>query len=516
MFKKITIVTKIGLLVALFFCGLVLFAVISLNTLSQLKVNGPLYKTIVQGKDLIADILPPPEYIIESYLSVFQIYFEKEPAMRQALIEKIKALRSDYVTRHQFWQEHLQDSAMRDALLRDSYEPAMRFYQRVEDQYIPLLERGDEAAANAMLNGELKQLYLEHRRHIDQVVALATAANEVNEKDAAVQIQQSGGFLAGLSLVLLIVVSATGIMIAGDVRKIMQAMNNAMHNLHEGQLNMQIIGNFSGEGALLQKAVNEGVGALKNAIASCKETLTGVASDASQVAAASVSFSDNFATQAASLQQTAAAVEQITATIEGVSQITAQTAKHARDSAQNTHRGIAALDQMNATMNTLNCSGTQIAAVVEVVNEIAFQTNLLALNAAVEAARAGEQGRGFAVVANEVRKLAGKSADSVKQIRTLIETNQINTENAVKAAAATQMILQEVMIQIDQVSQAMNDLEQRSREQSGGIQQVNVAVIQMDQMTQHNVGIVQSLAQLSEKLYKEVQGSMQQLNQFKV
>jgi hypothetical protein len=127
-FNNLSVSTKLTVVVALFGVGLLASGWVSYRTVSRVKVNGPLYAEIVRGKDLVADILPPPEYIIETYLVVLQLTHERDPASRAALVERCAALRKDYDARHAYWQRELADGPMKEALLVNSYRPAVEFF----------------------------------------------------------------------------------------------------------------------------------------------------------------------------------------------------------------------------------------------------------------------------------------------------------------------------------------------------------------------------------------------------
>ena len=211
--------------------------------------------------------------------------------------------------------------------------------------------------------------------------------------------------------------------------------------------------------------------------------------------------------QAASLAETASSMEQLTATVKQ----NAEHADHARTlatrAADSAQRGSDSMTTVITTMGTINESATQMSSIVNTIDGIAFQTNILALNASVEAARAGEQGRGFAVVANEVRQLASRSAAAAQEIKSLIEASDSKVVEGSRQVRATGDVINGMVGDIKQLSTLVQEISAATIEQSSGIEQVNQAVIQMDQMTQQNAGLVQesnhatqSLAQLSAQL----------------
>src|SRR5687767_11296173 len=161
-FRDLRFFTKLCLLAVVCVLGLGAFAALSFNTLATVKVNGPLYKSIVQGKDIIADVLPPPEYIIESYLVVLEMTHEQDPAALQKLAERGVQLRKDYDVRHEFWIADLAEGEMKQTLLVASYEPAVRFYQLRDEQFVPAMLKGDREAALTLATGSMREAYLEH------------------------------------------------------------------------------------------------------------------------------------------------------------------------------------------------------------------------------------------------------------------------------------------------------------------------------------------------------------------
>ncbi len=172
--SEFSLSAKLILLAAGFIGVLVLFAVLAFNTLNQLRVNGPLYQTIVQGKDLIADVLPPPEYILESYLVTLQILGESRAESIKALIEKGDQLKKEYGVRHEFWVATLPEGPMRTAMVEDSYAPAMTFFELRDRRFLPAIENGDQVKAAELAYGPMRVQYELHRKTIDQVVEMAT------------------------------------------------------------------------------------------------------------------------------------------------------------------------------------------------------------------------------------------------------------------------------------------------------------------------------------------------------
>jgi len=163
--------------------SLTIFSFYSYLTINRIKVNGPLYKSIVQGKDLIADILPPPEYILESYLVLHQLTFAKDESQINPLIKNSEALEKEYYSRHSFWISELEQSSMKNILIEDSYNAAVDFFKVKNEQFIPAIKSGNLELANLLLNSQLKDNYEKHRAAIDKVVELAGLSNSALEKD---------------------------------------------------------------------------------------------------------------------------------------------------------------------------------------------------------------------------------------------------------------------------------------------------------------------------------------------
>src|SRR5436189_32425 len=152
-FQNLKIRKKLWLLTGIFCVGSLAFGLFSYGTLNLVKVNGPIYQTIADGKDLISDILPPPEYIIESYLVVLQMTEGTDSARLAKLVERCRSLRSDYESRHAFWLKELPEGRMKETLTAKSYQPAMRFFDIRDTQFIPALLRGDRGTAIRLAQG---------------------------------------------------------------------------------------------------------------------------------------------------------------------------------------------------------------------------------------------------------------------------------------------------------------------------------------------------------------------------
>ncbi|HET8596584.1 MAG TPA: methyl-accepting chemotaxis protein [Castellaniella sp.] len=234
--------------------------------------------------------------------------------------------------------------------------------------------------------------------------------------------------------------------------------------------------------------------ALRRMIGQVRHSVGEIHTGAREIAVGNTDLSSRTEEQAASLQQTAASMEEIASTVRQNADNARQANELAAGASGTAHRGEQAVEDMVATMQRIAESSSRITDIIGVIDSIAFQTNILALNAAVEAARAGEQGKGFAVVAAEVRALAQRSADAAREIKQLIETSSDEVRSGTRQAGEAGAIMQEVLASVDRVTRIMGEIASASNEQSTGIDQVNLAVTQMDQVTQQNAALVEQAA----------------------
>lgn len=209
--------------------------------------------------------------------------------------------------------------------------------------------------------------------------------------------------------------------------------------------------------------------------------------------------------QAAALEDTASSMEELTSTVSQNADNARQASQLAATAAQAAQRGGEVVSEVVGTMGEIRSSSHKVAEIIKLIDSIAFQTNILALNASVEAARAGEQGRGFAVVAGEVRSLASRSADAAKDIRTLIGESVARVETGSTLVGQAGDAMQEIVEAVQKVADIMDEIAAASQEQSNGINLVNQAVTQMDQVTQQNASLVQQAARAAGDLVGEAQ-----------
>ena len=245
---------------------------------------------------------------------------------------------------------------------------------------------------------------------------------------------------------------------------------------------------------MILRAVNQSGLNLRSLVDDVSEQVGGVSTASGEIAQGNNDLSARTEQAAASLQETASSMEQMTSTVKNNADTAQQASQLAGSASEAAAKGGQVVGQVVDTMQAITTSSKKIADIIGVIDGIAFQTNILALNAAVEAARAGEQGRGFAVVAGEVRSLAQRSAEAAKEIKTLIGDSVEKVENGARLVDHAGQAMGEIVTQVRRVTDLIGEISSSTMEQSSGIGQVNIAVSQLDQMTQQNAALVEQSA----------------------
>ncbi|RFB68592.1 MULTISPECIES: methyl-accepting chemotaxis protein [unclassified Herbaspirillum] len=241
-----------------------------------------------------------------------------------------------------------------------------------------------------------------------------------------------------------------------------------------------------------------------------------IATASGQIASGNLDLSSRTEQQASSLEETASAMEELTSTVKQNADNARQANQLAVSASEVAVAGGSVVSQVVETMGSINASSKKIVDIISVIDGIAFQTNILALNAAVEAARAGEQGRGFAVVATEVRNLAQRSASAAKEIKSLIDNSVTQVDTGSKLVAQAGSTMEDVVNSVKRVTDIVGEITSASQEQSEGIEQINLAITQMDEVTQQNAALVEEAAAAAQSMQEQANKLSQVVSIFKL
>jgi len=299
-----------------------------------------------------------------------------------------------------------------------------------------------------------------------------------------------------------------------EIIRPVHGVSEVIKALEEGDLIKRMEGEYEGEFANLQTAMNQSMDNLLKMVTEIRGSSSHISSAANEISQGNTDLSQRTEEQASSLEETASSMEELTSTVKqnaDNSRHANQLAAGARDQAQ---EGGQVIDSTISAMEEINSSSKKIEDIIGVIDEIAFQTNLLALNAAVEAARAGEQGRGFAVVASEVRSLAQRSAAAAKEIKTLIKDSVEKVDEGTRLVDESGKTLGEIVNSVRKVSDIIAEIAAASGEQSAGIEQVNQAITQLDEVTQQNAALVEEAAAASESMDDQAKTLNEMMNFF--
>ncbi len=494
------------LIVAFLFIATVfiLFGIFTLDTINKIKVSGPIYHQIISKKDLVADILPPPAYIIESYLCAMDIAtVETNQSAREKLLERLKELYDGsgyYRDRMEYWRKHLPEEQIREVFFGDALSNAKAFYSTALGDFAQAVRSDDMAKAREIFLNQLRPDYENHRKAIDKVVQLSNERFEQIQKNAVDELhwRRLAMFLSFGGVVALAVL--LGFFIARGISIPINAGVNLLDSIAQGDLTMALPPQMLGrkdEVGNLYRAMHEMIGNFKNVIHDIHSGVAVLDSSASEMSSISrkmstsseesASYSKTVAASArevsSNMSSVAAATEQATTNVNMVASATEEMTATVKEISQNTEKtrnisekAVAISKSASEKIDDLGRAAGEVGKVTETITEISEQTNLLALNATIEAARAGEAGRGFAVVANEIKELAKQTATATLEIKQKIEGIQHTTADTVHEIEGISKIIVDVNDMIAVIATAVEEQSATTQEIASNVGQAAMGI----------------------------------------
>ena len=379
-------------------------------------------------------------------------------------------------------------------------------YGKVATDIVGLALDGKKDAAIAKMNAECRPLLAALVKATRDYADFTRGRQHEMIAELEQDYERQRMFLIVVALAAVLFGIFGGLLLTRAITVPIQRAVDVARTVARGEIGGQIEVNSHDEPGRLLEALRDMNDRLAETVARVRESSGNIEVATGEIASGNMDLSSRTEQQAASLEETAASMEELTATVRHNTENARQASELARNAADVAQLGSGTVGRVVSTMEGISASSAKIADITGIIESIAFQTNILALNAAVEAARAGEQGRGFAVVASEVRGLAQRSSNAAKEIKELIEASAAQVQAGATLAGEAGQTMANVTEAVARVTNIVDEIAAASAEQNRGIEQVNQAIVQIDQVTQQNASLVHEAATASKSL--EEQGKL--------